>query len=71
MGALDRQVGGDHYKCFKPQPYEFFFNNQLPFHKADIIKRILRYDLIGGKGKEDLKKIIHEVSMLIELEGYA
>lgn len=70
QSALDTQVAGNHYKCFKIQPFEFFHTNQLPFHKADIIKRIMRYDLPTGKGKQDLEKIIHEVQMIIELEGY-
>ena len=68
--ATDKQIGGDHYKSFKIQPYVFFHANQLPFHKADIIKRIMRYDLEGGKGIEDLEKIKHEVDMIIELEEY-
>ena len=67
---LDIQVGGNHYKSFKIQPFEFFHANQLPFHKADVIKRIMRYDLPTGKGKQDLEKIIHEVQMIMELEGY-
>lgn len=67
---LDTQVGGNHYKNFKIQPFIFFHANQLPFHKADIIKRIMRYDLPTGKGKQDLEKIIHEVQMIMELEGY-
>lgn len=70
QSALDTQVGGGHYKCFKIQPFEFFHANNLPFHKADIIKRIMRYDLPTGKGKQDLDKIIHEVQMIVELEGY-
>ena len=45
--ATDVQIGGDHYKNFKIQPYVFFHANQLPFHKSDIIKRIMRYDLAG------------------------
>lgn len=68
--ALDIQVAGSHYKDFKIQPFEFFHANQLPFHKADIIKRIMRYDKPTGKGKQDLEKIIHEVQMIMELEGY-
>jgi len=68
--ALDKQVGGSHYKSFKIQPFEFFHANQLPFHKADIIKRAMRYDLPTGKGREDLEKIKHVVDMLIELEDY-
>lgn len=68
--ALDRQVGGSHYKQYVLQPYEFFIRNQIPHHKAAIIRRILRYDHPTGKGLEDLAKIIHEVELIIELEGW-
>jgi len=64
---LKEQIGGSHYKNFAIQPYEFYYKNKLPFHKADIIKRIMRYDLPGGKGTEDLKKIKHEVNLILEL----
>lgn len=66
--AMAIQVGGSHYKDFKPEPFEFFHTNNIPFHKADIIKRILRYDKPTGKGHEDLRKIIHECQMIMELE---
>ena len=65
---LEDQVGGNHYKDFPIQPFVFFFFNKLPFHKADIIKRIMRYDLPTGKGIEDLYKIKHELEMIIKLE---
>ena len=70
VSALERQVGGNHYKHYKIQPYEFFLANQTPHHKAAIIRRILRYDHPTGKGLEDLQKIIHEVELIIELEGW-
>lgn len=66
-GAFKKQVGGSHYKGFTIEPFEFFFMNNLPFHKA-IIKRILRYDMPTGGGMEDLEKIKHEIDMIIELE---
>ena len=68
--AFDKQVGGSHYKQFEIQPYEFFFKNKLPHHKAAIIRRIMRYDHSTGKGLEDLQKIQHEIDLIIELEGY-
>lgn len=67
--ALDRQVGGSHYKIYKIQPYEFFLQNQTPHHKASIIRRILRYDHPTGHGIVDLQKIVHEVELIIEIEG--
>ena len=70
MKASKIQVGGDHYKVWKIQPFEFFVKNHIPFHRADIIKRIMRYDLPSGKGLEDLKKIKHEVDLIIEWEDF-
>ena len=68
MSELDKQVGGSHYKHYKIQPYEFFMANQIPHHKAAIIRRILRYDHPTGKGREDLEKIKHEVDLILELD---
>lgn len=68
--ALDIQIGGSHYKHYKIQPYEFFIRNQIPHHKAAIIRRILRYDHSTGDGLLDLQKIKHEVDLIIELEEW-
>ena len=68
--ALSTQVGGSHYKEYKIQPYEFFLANQIPHHKAAIIRRILRYDHPTGKGLQDLDKISHEIELIKELEGW-
>jgi hypothetical protein len=68
--AFGRQVGGNHYKEYSIQPYEFFFKNKIPHHKAAIIRRILRYDHPTGRGLEDLEKIKHEIELIIELEKY-
>ena len=65
--AMDTQVGGSHYKHFKFQPTEFIMANELSFLQGCIIKRICRYKIKGGL--EDLRKIQHEVDMIIELEG--
>lgn len=66
--AFSTQVGGAHYKEYAIQPYEFFFRNQIPHHKAAIIRRILRYDHPTGKGIEDLNKIAHELELIKELQ---
>lgn len=68
--AFDSQVGGSHYKDFKIEPYKFFFENNIPHHKAAIIRRILRFDHPTGKGLQDLQKIKHEVDLIVELMGY-
>lgn len=70
MRALDKQVGGSHYKHYKIQPYEFFLKNQIPHHKAAIIRRILRYDHSTGGGLKDLQKIQHEIELIVEIEGW-
>jgi len=64
--ALDKQVGGSHYKDFKIQPIEFITANNLTFIQASIIKYICRYD--KKNGKEDINKIIHYCELLKELE---
>ena len=64
------QVGGSHYKDYKIQPYTFFYRNNIPHHKAAIIRRILRYDHPTGKGEEDLDKITHEVELIKQMEGW-
>lgn len=65
---LQRQVGGDHYKGFAVQPVEFITRNRLGFLEGCIIKRLCRYNRPGGKGREDLQKIAHEVELLMEME---
>ena len=64
--ALDKQVGGSHYKDFKIQPIEFITANKLSFIQASIIKYICRYD--KKNGKEDIDKVIHYCELLKELE---
>jgi len=64
--ALDKQVGGNHYKNFKFQPAEFIIANNLGFCEGNAIKYICRYKLKNGI--EDLKKAKHYIEMLIEEE---
>ena len=68
--ALDIQVGGNHYKGFEIQPVEFSTKNKLGFLQGCIVKRICRYNLPDGGGIKDLKKIKHEINLLIQLEGW-
>ena len=64
--ALDAQVGGGHYKNFAIQPVEFIHKNALGFLEGCIIKRVCRHN--EKAGAEDLRKAIHELQLLIELE---
>jgi hypothetical protein len=53
----ERQVGGNHYKSFRIQPYEFISKNNLSFFQGNVVKYVCRYK--DKNGIEDLKKIIH------------
>ena len=64
QSALDKQVGGDHYKKYAIQPIEFITKNNIPFIEGNIIKYIVRWRDKGGV--ETLEKIKHYVDMLIE-----
>lgn len=64
---LDVQIGGNHYKDLKIQPIEFIHANNLGFLEGCIVKRITRWR--NKNGIEDLKKIKHEVDLLIQMEG--
>lgn len=65
--ALTRQVAGDHYHRLKIQPVEFITANNLSFLEGCVVKRICRWR--NKNGIEDLQKAIHEIQLLIELEG--
>lgn len=65
-GALDMQVGGDHYKKLKIQPIEFIHANNIPFIEGNIIKYIVRWR--DKNGLKDLEKVKHYVDLLIDLE---
>ena len=64
--AIDKQVGGNHYKEFAIQPIEFIVKNKLPYIEGNIIKYICRWEEKGGI--EDLDKVIHYVELLKELD---
>ena len=60
----DKQIGGTHYQKFKIQPSKFVIENELLYPEGCVIKYILRHRLKGKK--EDLKKAIHFIEMIIE-----
>lgn len=67
MSALDKQVGGGHYKDLKIQPIEFIHANNLSYIEGCVIKYITRWR--NKNGVEDLEKIKHYIDLLIDLEG--
>jgi hypothetical protein len=66
MSALDKQVGGKHYKEFKIQPIQYITANNIPYIEGNIIKYISRWREKGGI--DDLNKVIHYVELLKEIE---
>lgn len=65
--ALTSQVAGKHYVKCSIQPIEYIHANNLPFIEGNVVKYITRWR--DKNGVEDLKKIIHYVELLIELEA--
>jgi len=66
MGSLDVQEGGDHYKTMKIQPVEFIQANKIQFLDGCVIKRVCRHR--AKNGAEDIRKAIHELNLILELE---
>lgn len=66
MKAIDKQVGGDHYKDMVIQPVVFCQANNLNACESNIVKYACRHKQKGRK--KDLEKVIHYAQMLIELE---
>ena len=64
MSAYKKQIGGSHYKSMKIQPSKFINDNKLLFAEGNAIKYICRHAHKGGR--EDLKKAIHYIEMIIE-----
>jgi hypothetical protein len=64
--ALQRQEGGDHYKELSIQPIEFIHANDIPFLEACVIKRCCRHR--RKNGAEDIRKAIHELELILQLE---
>lgn len=66
MSALEKQVAGGNYTKCSIQPIEYIHANNLPFIEGNVVKYITRWR--AKNGIEDLKKVIHYVELLIELE---
>ena len=66
MSALQQQVDGNHYKGLKIQPIEFCYHNGIPSIEASVIKYVVRHR--NKNGKLDIKKAIHLLNILLELE---
>lgn len=65
--ALDKQVGGDHYKSKGIQPVEYILANNIGFCEGSAIKYLTRWKDKGGI--EDLKKAKHFIEILIDAQN--
>ena len=66
MSALQQQVGGDHYRAKGIQPIEYIHANNLGFCEGNVVKYVTRWREKGGEA--DLRKAIHYLELLIQLE---
>ena len=66
ISALQQQVGGDHYRAKGIQPIEYIHANNLGFCEGNVVKYVTRWKDKGGE--DDLRKAIHYLALLIQLE---
>lgn len=64
--ALERQIGGDHYKDCAIQPIEYILANNLGFCEGNIVKYVTRHRKKGER--RDIEKVIHYAQLLLETE---
>ena len=64
--ALDKQVGGSHYKDCAIQPVEYIYSNGLDFLEGNVVKYITSHRT-KGDGEEDIRKVIHYAQMILEM----
>lgn len=64
--ALDKQEGGAHYKGLKIQPIEYISQNNLDYLQGNVIKYVTRHK--DKNGKEDIKKAIHYLELILQLQ---
>lgn len=65
MKANDKQIGGSHY-AMPIQAWDFIAVNGIGFMEGSAISYLSRWRRKGGV--EDLRKAIHFIEKLIELE---
>ena len=67
MSPLQNQVGGDHYRKLKIQPFQFSLCNGWDGAAHSILKYVTRYRDKGGV--QDLQKGLHIAEIRMELWG--
>ena len=63
--AIDKQVGGDHYKNCKIQPVEYIESNGIGFLMGNVVKYVTRYAV--KKNVQDLEKAQHYIELQLQL----
>ena len=63
--AIDKQIGGNHYKNMAIQPVEFIDKNGIGFIEGCVIKYVCRHQ--SKNGVQDIDKAIHFLKLLKEL----
>lgn len=66
VSALDKQVSGSHYKDKGIQPIVYIHANNLGFCEGNVIKYVTRHK--DKNGAADIRKAIHYLELLLELE---
>ena len=64
--AIEHQVGGDHYRRRRIQPWDIWEEYGMNAFEGAVLKYLLRWRDKGGV--EDLKKARHTLDRLIEIE---
>ena len=65
MAANEKQIGGTHYKA-AVECWDYIIANELGYLEGTAIKYLTRWK--KKNGVEDLKKAIHFIEKLIEVE---
>lgn len=63
---MARQEGGAHYKGYAIQPVEYAQRNALRYCEANVVKYVTRHR--DKNGAADLRKAIHYIELLLEIE---
>jgi hypothetical protein len=63
--ALQKQVGGDHYKQYQIQPVEFITINGIGFLEGNVVKYVARHQ--DKNGADDIRKAIHYCELILSL----
>ena len=63
---MAHQIGGNHYQNNPIQPVEYCQRNGLGCCESAVVKYVTRHKAKGGA--EDLRKAIHYLELLIELD---